>query len=864
MSGAAPLFSSSLAPERSSNAVPPLPRLAALRADLLAAPYALCTQKAELLTAFMQAADPPDDLTSRASRLHFRAARAGLERSLASGAPQGRPQLRANRALLRWYERRGRRHATRSPVRLYAEALAYILERVPLRVYEHELLVGNPSSQRIGAPIHPDLGGILMLPELPTLASRKVNPLQTTPEQVARLTDEILPFWFGRSVQARAGLLTADLELPNELVRGRNMVLTQFAGISHVTPDYPSVLHQGFEGLLARAEEGARSARSAEQRDFYESAAIAARAAIEFGARWSAHLAGLAAAEPRPERAAELRELSEILARVPAKPARTLHEALQSLVLAHVIVHQESFQHGVSFGRIDQHLWPYYARDLAEGRTTPERATELLGCFLGKAAELLPLFNTMATEYFSGLSSASGLTLGGTDALGRDLTNPLSFLILEAYDQMRLRQPNLHLRVHPGSDPALLTRSAELIKKGGGMPAFFNDDAVVPALVALGVDEEDARDYSVVGCVEWGVPGRSFPAAGAAFLNLPAALDRALHGGRHRDEGGEAVPFDNIEAVFSAFQKEIDRLVDAAVAGNEAIEAAHARWRPTPYLSLLVGGCLESGRDVTAGGARYNSTGMQGVGVADVADALAAMERVVFGEGHLTLTELMAAVDRDFVPDEELRRRLLDRAPRYGQDLGAAEGWARRVVDAYCTSVRRHRNARGGPYAPGFWTMTTHLGFGHRTGALPSGRRAGQALADGLSPQNGADDRGPTASLLAAAQAGSPLVANGLCLNEKLDPWYLRGEAGSRLLADLTRGYFAAGGMHVQYNVVDAAVLLDARRHPERHRDLVVRISGYSAYFNDLTDEMKDDLIARTLHGASPDPGPGCLGQEAS
>jgi formate C-acetyltransferase len=308
--------------------------------------------------------------------------------------------------------------------------------------------------------------------------------------------------------------------------------------------------------------------------------------------------------------------------------------------------------------------------------------------------------------------------------------------------------------------------------------------------------------------------------------------------------------------LWARFEAEVESAVDEAAAGNDAIERAHARHRPTPFLSLLVEGCLESRTEVNAGGARYDSTGMQGVGLADVADSLAAIEQVVFTERRLALHDLVAAADADFAGAEALRRTLLDRVPKYGQGAGPPEQWGRRVAELFCAAVRRHRNPRGGPYAPGFWTMTTHVGFGRRLGALPSGRRAGEPLADGVSPVNGADRLGPTASLLAAAGVAVSGVGNGLCLNEKLDPCYLRGTAGTRILVGLTRGYFAAGGMQVQYNVVDPALLLDAKLHPERHRDLVVRISGYSAYFNDLTEEMKDDLIARTLHGAAP--GPAC------
>ena len=834
-------------------AIPRSQRLARLRKDLLDAPYTLCTQKAELLTAYMRAHTRQHPITRALAPLHYRMVRRSLMASFGRGERQRRWQVAVSNGLQRLYV--ALEAGAESPVVVFARALAHVLENVPLRIYPHELIAGNPSSQRIGAPIHPDLGGIMMLPELETLRRRPVNPLRVTPEQIRILEDDVFPFWFNRSVIARAPLLCADTELQNTLMAGRLFVLTQFAGIAHVTPDYPAVVEKGFTGLLADVEAARAAASGPEQMAFYEAAAISARAAIAFGERWSRHCAVAAVAERNPPRRAEIERLAAVLAHVPAYPARSFHEAVQSTFLAHVIVHQESFQHGVSFGRVDQYLYPYYRRDVDAGRLTPAEAVEILGCFLGKAAELLPLFNTMATEYFSGLSSASGLTLGGTDADGNDAANELSVLFLEAYDQMRLRQPNLHVRVHPGSSAAFMRRAYEVVKRGGGMPAFFNDEAVVPALTDLGAALPDARDYSIVGCVEWGVPYRGFPAAGAGFLSLPAMLDRTLHGGTDAGAVRPVPNFASMDAVIDALRREMEVVVGAAVAGNDAIELTHARHRPTPLLSLLVRGCVAAGVEVNAGGATYNSSGFQGVGVADVADSLAAIEQLVFVERRLTLEELMAAVDADFEGRAGLRDRILNKVPKYGEDAGRAGHYARLVADMYAGIVRRYRNPRGGPYAPGFWTMTTHVGFGRRLGALPSGRRAGQPVGDGVSPANGADRRGPTASMLAAAHAGGAHVANGCCLNEKLDPNFVKGAPGTAIIDGLTRGYFAAGGMQVQYNILDAATLIDAKRHPERHRDLVVRISGYSAYFNDLTEAMKDELISRTVHGAK---GPAC------
>lgn len=823
-----------------------LPRLARLREDLLAAGYGLCTQKAELLTAAMLELAPPSPTTRALAPIHFRMLQRSLERNLGGGQPVNHWALIANRELQRmWVSLEQHQHEA-APVVLFARGLAHVLDHLQLRIYDHELLIGNPTRHRIGAALHPDYGGLLMLPELDHLRTRPTNPLAISDAQLATLREHVFPYWFTRSIMSRAALLSDDVELQNHLTEGRRYVLTQFAGISHVTPDFERVLERGFLGILDELAHARRSATTPEQHDFLEAGEIAARAVIRLGERMRElclHDADACEQAGDATRAAELRELAEVLARVPAHGAQTFHEALQSLVITWMAIQQESFQHGVSLGRVDQYLWRYYERDRAAGRIDRTRAVELLGCLLGKAAEQLPLFNQMATDFFSGLSSASGLTLGGTDEQGADASNELTELFLHAYARMRLRQPNLHLRMHAGTPAWLRALACETIVDGGGMPALFNDAAIVPALVQQGVAEPLARDYSIVGCVEWGVPGRSFPAAGAGFVSLAAVLDETLHDPELRDAPG-------IESIWLAYRTRLAARVEEAVRGNEAIEQAHARWRPTPLLSLCVRGCIAAGRDVTRGGAELDSTGLQGVGVADVADSLAAIEQLVFEDHLLDLPAFVAACDGDFagLEGEALRRRILDKVPKYGQDRGRPEWWAAKLVQAFCEQVGSHHNHRGGRYAPGLWSMTTHVGFGARLGALPSGRKAHRPLANGASPSNGSDARGPTASLLAASRIASPRITNGFALNETLDAEFLRA-AGPQLIDVLTRGYFEAGGMQVQYNVFDVAELLDAKRHPDRHRGLVVRISGYSAYFNDLTEAMKDEIIARSLHG---------------
>lgn len=836
-------------------------RLQRLREALLGARYTLCTQKAELLTEYF-AGRPGSALLGALQRVHWARVQQILLDASRDRQPARWTRL-AGRALDALYRAADQRLYDEWIVEL-ARGLVHILERMPLTVYRDELIVGNLTSARVGAALHPDYAGQLIAPELGELASRAVNPLEVRPEQIRALEERVFPFWHGRSVISH--LFAADLpsDVAARMLDGRFFVLTQFSGISHLTPDYPTVVARGFRGIAQEIEtrlaalDGEASAESAaspehgRQRAFYRATTIVCEGAIAHAGRWSRQLALLAEREPEPARREELRELAAICRRVPEHGARTFHEALQSVFLTHAMVHQESFQHGVSFGRMDQYLLPYYRRDLAEGRLTHERAVELIGCFLGKAAEALPLFFERATEFFSGLSSASGITIGGTTATGDDASNELSFAILEAYDQMRLRQPNIHARFHARSDPRFRAACYETLKGGGGIPALFNDQAIVPALAAHGVLPRDAEQYSIVGCAEWGVPHKSFPAAGAGFLNLPSALLLALRDGLldgKREAPSLGLALDSMEAVLRGFRERTRDLVAEMVAINNEIERIHAVHRPTPLLSLLVEGCLERGRDANAGGADYNSTGFQAVGLADCADSLAALERLVFIERRFTLEELMRIVEANFAGHESLRREILNRVAKYGENDGRSDAWAREIARMVDEVVSAFRNPRGGRYLAGFWAMTTHQGFGRRIGALPSGRLAAQPLANGISPTNGLDRRGPTASLLSAASIDARYVGNGCVLNQKLDPRFVAGEAGNAVLDGLVRGYFGSGGMQVQFNILDASVLIDAKKNPERHRDLVVRISGYSAYFNDLTEAMKDELIARTQHG---------------
>jgi len=857
-------------PIRTIGDIPEIPRLKRLRSDILSAPYHLCTQKASLLTEYMRKNRRMGVFLKPIAAAHFGQFKKTLENSR-RGIPQHRWQVHLGNMLNRLYLKLENASQSDNLVE-FSRALQYILRNMPLKLYDHELIVGNSSAFRVGAPIHPDLGGLMMLPEIDGLGSRAVNPIQTDTEQVRELHEEIFPFWFNRSVMARAPLYSRDPNMFNTLLEGNYYILTQFSGISHVTPDYPTLLKRGFSGIrkiaetnlkealerLAKVNGGTSDSKATravlkKRIAFYKAAVITADAAIEYGGRWKSELEKTARATSDPIRKAELEALALIFGNIPAHPPASFHEAVQMVFITHAILHQENFQHGVSFGRMDQYLYPYYASDIKSGRLTPERAAEILGCFICKAGELLPLFFDRATEYFSGLSSASGITIGGVKPDGSSGVNDLSYLILLAYDQVRLRQPNFHVRIEDNTPREFRYLCYDVLKKGGGIPAFFNDNTIIPALMRAGIAEKDARDYAIVGCVEWGAQGKSFPAAGAVFINLAMALHLALHNGffkgqRFGPQTGPVERFSSMDILLDAFRKQLVNLVACAVRGNNAIEQTHANHRPTPLLSILVDGCMEKGREINAGGARYNSTGCQGVGLADVIDSFSAIDQTVYQEKKRSLREMVAAVDADFEGRGDLRTYIVNKAPKYGENADAGDHYAKIVSGIYTETVRRFSNPRGGVYFPGFWTMTTHMGFGTRMPALPSGRRAGHALANGASPCDGKDRKGPTAALSSAANLDNQFIANGYAFNQKLNRDYLTGEAGDMLLDGMITGFFNKGGMQLQFNITDHSILLDARAHPEKYPDLVVRVSGYSAYFNDLTDAMKEELINRTLH----------------
>jgi formate C-acetyltransferase len=518
-------------------------------------------------------------------------------------------------------------------------------------------------------------------------------------------------------------------------------------------------------------------------------------------------------------------------------------------------VNLEGLNSAVSFGRMDQYLYPYYQRDLEEGRITPEQARELLLCFSAKATEHVFLLSEKVSQYHGGYLVVQAAIVGGMDRDGKDAVNDLTYILLDVMEESGLRDPNYQARIHVGSPDNYLRRVVDVAREGNGVPALFNDEAAIGSLLSHGYPLDDARNYGVVGCVELAIPGNSFLSTDAGLFNLPLCLELALNCGR-RLKGGRRVgattpdpaSFTNIDQVVEAFRMQVEYMVARMIDDLQVIERGNCDYHPTPLSSMLVDGCLESGRDITAGGALYNSSGIQGVGVADVADSLAALDEVVFQHHKYSMAQVLRAMRDNFTSSPEIRAALLN-APKYGNDHSLSDIYADTAVRIFHSALAQHHNTRGGPYVPGFYSVTCHVVFGQKVGALPSGRKAGEPFAASLGPANGRDRLGPTALLNSVAHIDSALSPNGYALNLRFDLQTLAGDKGVNILAGLVRGFFDNNGMELQFNVLDPEILEDAWRNPGKYPELVVRVSGYCAYFDDLPDAAKKDIIARTRLG---------------
>ena len=739
-----------------------------------------------------------------------------------------------------------------------AHIFSHLMDHKTVCISDDELIVGERGPAPKATPTFPELC-CHSLDDLEILHTRERIAFCVSPDARRAYEQTIIPAWQGRSMRDLifrevpadwraaydAGIFTEFMEqrAPGHTVLGdviyRKGLLDLISDIDHA----------------AAALDAERDPRAYDKSLELRAMKQSAQAVIRYAERHAARARELAAASHDPARRAELEQIAAVCDRVPARAPATFHEALQAYWFVHLgVVTELNTWDSFSPGRLDQHLEPFYERDLAAGRLTREKALELLECFWIK-------FNNQPAPPKVGVTAAESgtytdfcnINVGGLKADGSDGVNDVSYLLLDVIDEMRLLQPSSNIQLTSRSPDRFLARACAIIRQGWGQPSVFNADMVVEELLRQGKRIEDARVGGTSGCVETGAFGREAYIL-TGYFNLPKVLEIALNNGvdpasglRLGPETGDATSFKTFDEVFDAFARQLRHFLDVKIRGNRIIERLYATCMPAPFLSLLIDDCIATGTDYNAGGARYNTTYIMPVGVGTITDSLSAIRRHVFERRDVSMTALLHALGGDFQDAEPLRVRLWNRTPRYGNDDPEADGLMRRVFDAVHDIVDGRPNTRGGRHHVNYLSTTCHVYFGSRIGATPDGRHAGQPVSDGISPVQGSDTQGPTAVLKSAARLDHARTG-GTLLNLKFSPTLLEDARGLDRLAHLVRGYFALSGHHLQFNVITAETLREAQANPEQHRDLIVRVAGYSDYFCDLTRPLQDEIIARTEH----------------
>lgn len=736
-----------------------------------------------------------------------------------------------------------------------AKLLLHLTRHMSITIHPDEIIIGNRSLLPRMGVIAPEGAVNWVDKELDKLSTRPQDPFKVTPEVIDELRTAIFPYWRGNTLEDTvAQRVPADVR---RAVMGKAFSLNQTDHAQgHILPDVEGWLRLGLGGLRAQvlATRGQPQVQTPAQQRFYDASLTALQATETFILRY-ADLATQQAAEAGHEaREAELRQIAAICRHLAQGPARTFHEALQALWFLFVLLQIESNASSFSPGRFDQYMLPYLEADLAAGRLTLDAAQTLLEHLWLKFSEIVLLRSSSSARYFAGFPIGFNIALGGQRADGSDATNLLSYMCLRAQADLGMTQPNLSIRIHAQSPAAFLRAAAFVIGKGSGMPQIFNDEVIIPGQLNRGVTPADARNYAVVGCVELSTPGKALGWSDASMFNLTRILELTLFGGKDPQSGeqiGLPTPMladmCTFDELATAYDQQLAYFVPLMVKGCNLVDSIHAELLPSPFLSLVVQDCVARGLDVTAGGAHYNFSGVQGVQIANVADSLLAVKQAIFDEQWLTGQALLDALRDDFANQEPLRQRLIHRIPKYGNDDDRVDCYASQWGDRYAELVARHTTIRGGVYQPGFYTVSAHVPMGAHVGATPDGRHAHTPLADGgLSPSAGNDQRGPTAVLQSVSKLDLRLASNGTLLNMKFLPAFFAGERALDKFVLLLQGFCRLHIPHVQFNVVAAETLRAAQANPDAYRSLVVRVAGYSAYFIELDKALQDEIIRRT------------------
>jgi len=784
-----------------------------------------------------------------------------------------------------------------------AKAFTHILEKLPIVIRENELIVGSNTISPRSCQVFPEYSYKWLEDEFETVATRSADPFYISDETKQKLK-KAYEYWDGKTT---SDLASSYMDSRTKMAMEHNIFTPGnyfYNGIGHVTVDYGKVLKIGFSGIRKEAEEALSKLTVCNPEYSEKSAFLCAviesmDSAVMYAHRY-ADLAEKMASECNiEERKCELYTISAICRKVPEFGAESFYEACQSFWFVQLLLQTESSGHSISPGRFDQYMYPYYKADFDSGKITREFAQELMDCIWVKLNDLNKVRDAASAEGFAGYSLFQNLICGGQTPDGRDATNDLSFMCITASFHVMLPQPSLSIRVWNGSPHDLLVWAAKLTRTGIGLPAYYNDEVIIPSLVSRGLTMDDARDYNIIGCVE---PQKSAKTDGwhdAAFFNMCRPLELVFSNGFENGEQvgpktGEVESFTCFDDFFEAYKKQMNYAIALLVNADNSIDMAHAKRCPLPFQSSMVEDCIGRAKSLQEGGAVYNFTGPQGFGIANVADSLYTIKKLVFEEKKFTLAELKDALKANFgkgssnpdarkitveivkelnkngveVTEEQiaeiyrgvnaggsdagnLRHReiydIINEADKFGNDIDEVDALAREAGYTYTRPLEKYKNPRGGMFQAGLYPVSANVPLGAQTGATPDGRYAYTPVADGVSPSAGRDTHGPTASANSVSKLDHSIASNGTLFNMKFHPSALEGDSGIESFVALIRGYFDRKGSHMQFNVVSRETLIDAQKHPENYKGLVVRVAGYSALFTTLSKSLQDDIINRTL-----------------
>lgn len=720
-----------------------------------------------------------------------------------------------------------------------AKATAWILDHVQISIRDDELIAGNRTIKPRAGIMSPEMDPYWLLKELDQFPTRPQDRFTISEEDKRIYREELFPYWENRSMKDFINSQMTD-EVKAAVSTQIFSVNQTDKGQGHIIIDYPRLLENGLAALVAELK---ALNKQHPQNSFYQAVLILLEASQRHILRYAALADDMAAGCVDGQRRKELETIAEISRHNALHRPEDFWQACQLFWYMNIILQYESNASSISLGRFDQYMLPFYQASLNRGQDT-QFLQELLESLWVKCNDIVLLRSTSSARYFAGFPTGYTALLGGLTETGRSAVNILSFLSLDAYQNVRLPQPNLGVRVNELIDRPFLRKTAETIRLGTGIPQIFNDEVVIPAFLNRGVSLEDARDYSVVGCVELSIPGRTYGLHDIAMFNLLKVMEIVML----ENESNPDITWDGL---INQIRDKIRYYIKLMVEGSNICDIGHRDWAPVPLLSSFIEDCVQHGQDITEGGARYNFSGVQGIGIANLSDSLHALKGMVFEQKRLSFAELIAVLKANFqTPEgEKIRARLINRFEKYGNDIDEVDNISADLLRFYCKEVERYQNPRGGHFTPGSYTVSAHVPLGSVVGATPDGRLAGEQLADGgLSPMLGQDVQGPTAVLKSVSKLDNFLLSNGTLLNVKFTPATLAGDSGLNKLADFLQAFTRLKLQHIQFNVVNADTLREAQQRPQDFAGLVVRVAGYSAFFVELSQEIQDDIIRRTAH----------------